>query len=71
VTHQVKERTARDGTVHYTTGGTGRFRSKAVAQQVVDNHARFQALTNREGMTDAERRAAFNAFFGLKDASKA
>jgi hypothetical protein len=63
---KLTEKTAPDGTTYYTTGGTGRFRSKEVAQQVVNNHARFQAATNREGMTETEKRAAFNAFFGLK-----
>jgi len=58
--------TAADGSTYYTTGGTGRFRSKEVAEQVVQNHARFAALTNREGMTADERKAAFDAFFGLK-----
>jgi hypothetical protein len=62
---KVIEQTAADGGTYYTTGGTGRFRSKAVAQQVVDNHARFSAITNREGMTPEEKRAAFDAFFGL------
>ncbi len=59
------ERTAADGSTYYTTGGTGRFRSKDVAQQVVANHARFAAATNREGMTEDERKAAFAAFFGI------
>ena len=63
---KLTERTAPDGTTYYTTGGTGRFRSKAVAEQVIENHARFAAATNREGMTPAEKIAAFNAFFNIK-----
>jgi hypothetical protein len=63
---KLTEKTAADGTTYYTTGGVGRFRSKEVAQQVVDNHTRFAALTNREGMTADEREAAFNSFFGIK-----
>lgn len=59
------ERTAADGAVYYTAGGTGRFRSKETAQEVVDNHARFQAATNREGMTAEEKAEAFATFFGL------
>lgn len=63
---QVTERTALDGSTYYSAGGTARFRSKEVAQQVADNHARFQAATNREGMTAEEKTAAFRAFFGIK-----
>lgn len=63
---KLTECTAADGSTYYTTGGVGRFRSKVVAQTVIANHARFQAATNREGMTEEERKAAFAAFFGIK-----
>lgn len=45
--------------------GACKFRDPKIAEKVAANHTEFAATVNRDGMTEAERKAAFAAFFKL------
>lgn len=47
--------------------GAARFLDRKIAEKVAGNKVVFAMTVNREGMTDAEREAAFKAFFATRE----
>ena len=55
---KITEHTAKDGTVYFSNGGTGRYRSREIAEQTANN---------RQRVKDEIAKVGFNAFFGIKE----